>query len=200
MDWHHIYNWHLQTKARYISLHRTDLPSRRSEAIYGRDTECKSYDTLLFYIDSTAKAPLEVIKTLVMETGRFLRGSGFPATKAYVCLFGDNGAFVCGAEAPFTTQNSRPFLPVYEKIQNFCANQPQTAGEAKAPEMLRKFFRHNALVVVIGRKDNLPADEYFKEFKGHVHIFNVNGSEIDGYYIWSGGSLETIKVEEPPSS
>lgn len=187
MDWHHIYNWKLRDQARYLTLRRTDLPSRRSSAIYGRDTECKSYDTLLFYVDSTANVPSELIKDVVMETGRFLRGAGFPSSKAYACLFGANGAFVRGVEAPFTTYNSRPFLSVYEKIQNFCANPPLPAGEAKLPEILETFFRHHALVVVIGRKDNLPGDEFFKGYKGHVHIFNVNGAEIDGYFILSGG-------------
>ncbi|HUL01459.1 MAG TPA: hypothetical protein VLX29_11505, partial [Nitrospirota bacterium] len=87
--------------------------------------------------------------------------------------------------------NSLSFLPVNEKIQNFCANPPLPVGTGKAPDMLGMFFRPHALVVVIGRKDNLPADDYFKEFKGHVHIFNVNGAEIDEYYILSNGSLQS---------
>jgi hypothetical protein len=51
--------------------------------------------------------------------------------------------------------------------------------------------------VVIGKKDNLPTDDYFKAYKDHVHIFNINGSEIDGYFVLSGGSLQAVKQVDP---
>lgn len=59
--------------------------------------------------------------------------------------------------------------------------------------------------MVIGGKDNLPADKYFKEYKGHAHILNVNGSEIDRYFILFNGLLQEQKDhkaenKEPPPS
>jgi hypothetical protein len=200
MDWQSSYLFKLRNKSHYLARNRTDLPSRRSAAIMGREVQLKSYDTLLFYIDCTANVPVALIKAVVMETGRFLHSSGLRASYAYACLHGVGGVFLCSAKEPMTTNNTRPFLPVVEYVCQFVETPLVSAEEAQPPELLKKFFRNNALIVVIGKKENLPTDEYFKTFKEHVHIFNITGSEIDGYYLQFGSFMETVKqkTEDQP--
>ena len=205
MDWQLLFSWKLGHTAKTISYQRSDLPSRRSNLIYGREVECPSFETVLIYIDKSAQVPAEIIKAVSRRIGLFLMDSRLPSSKVYACFIGANGSFVCGAAEPFTLYNNRSlaFLNIFKCIEKIPVD-PLPSG-AQAPEFLNRFFRHNALVVVIGKKDNLPADKFFKEYKGHVHILNVNGAEIDHYFILFNGLLQEQKDhkaenKEPPPS
>jgi hypothetical protein len=193
MDWQLLFSWKLGHTAKTISYQRADLPSRRSNLVYGREVESRSFETVLIYIDKSAQVPAEIIKAVSRRIGLFLMESRLPSSKVYACFTGAGGSFISGAVEPFTLYNNRSlaFLNIFKYIEKIPVDPLPSV--ARAPDFLDRFFRPNALVVVIGRKDNLPADKFFKEYKGHVHILNVNGAEIDRYFILFNGLLQEQK-------